>query len=352
MIALMNNKKLMILFIFVLCAGCFHEKASTPSPRIHSTVKEKRNAELSIVPGVNILIKDDRTSKHDVPTKAMTFVDELHGFGLTSGSEKASLMQTADGGITWKVQKGLTPLMSPSSLSFLNSRIGWVLTNESNGQKSELRLTADGGQTWEVIAQDLPGLEGRKEIAFFRFFDRQTGLIAVRNDKDLMLLRTQDGGITWLASNRIPLPGVGVVTFLSSREGWFLGTGAASSSGLGEKGKETVALYHMTDGEKWEEAGKISTSLMPVALSFVDAGHGSLLLQSNQQNREEEQVRQLLRTSDGGKTWSQHTFPTTFHPADANLQLSFLTSNSGWLWDTRNLWRTNDGGLNWKLLLP
>ncbi|NOV03234.1 hypothetical protein GC097_24850 [Paenibacillus sp. LMG 31457] len=350
---MMNNKKLVILIIFVLCAGCFHEKAPTPSPHItRSTVKEKRNAVLSMVQGDNIQVQDESAPKRNIPTKGITFVDELHGYGFTSGNGETTLMQTGDGGITWKVQKGLAPLTAPSSLSFLDYRTGWVLTKETNGQKSELRLTADGGQTWEVIAQDLPGLEGKNEVAFFRFFNRQTGLIAVRSDKDLILIRTQDGGITWLASNRIPMPGAGVITFLSSKEGWFMGAGASSSSGSNEKGKETVVLYHMTDGGTWEEAGKIATSLMPQALTFADASHGFALLQSNRQNPEQEQGRQLLRTSDGGKTWSQHTFPTAFQPLDASLQLSFLTSSSGWLWDARNVWKTKDGGLNWKLLLP
>ncbi|MFC3843812.1 hypothetical protein [Paenibacillus sp. GCM10012304] len=350
MITLMNNKKLMILIVFVLCAGCFHEQTSTLPTSTQTSKPDKQNSGLSVISGENIQVHNENIHKPNVPTKAITFVNELQGYGITSGKGKASLMQTDDGGATWKPQRGIDALVVPSTLSFLDSQTGWLLTNESKDQKSQLSLTADGGQTWEVIAQDLPVLEGGKEITFFRFFDRQNGLIAVRNGKDLVLLRTQDGGITWLASNRIPMPSEGVVTFLSSLEGWFIGSSSFPSPS--EKNKPAVTFYHMTDGESWEEAGKISMSLVPRALSFVDADHGFVLLQSNQQNRAQEEERQLLRTGDGGKTWSQHTFPAAFQPLDPNLQVSFVTTSSGWLWDARHLWKTKDGGLNWQLLTP
>jgi hypothetical protein len=350
MIALMNNRKLIILIVFVLCAGCFHEKASTLPTATQSNKPDKQTGGLSVIPGENIQVHDENAHKQNVATKAITFVDESQGYGIMSGNGKASLMQTNDGGMTWKAQSGIATLSVPSMLSFLDSQTGWLLTNESKDRGSELSLTADGGQTWEVIAQDLPVLEEEKEIVFFRFFDRQNGLIAVRNDKDLVLLRTQDGGITWLASNRIALPSEGIVTFLSSLEGWFIGSSSIPSPS--EKNRAVVTFYHMTDGESWEEAGKMSTPLVPKALSFVDAGHGFVLLQLNQPNRVHEQSRQLFRTSDGGKTWSQHAFPAAFPPVDASLQVSFLTSSSGWLWDARNLWKTKDGGLNWQRLAP
>lgn len=352
MITLMNNKKIVILIVFVLCAGCFHEKASTLPTATQSNKPDRQTSGLSVIPGENIQVHDeDNAPKQSVATKGITFVDELQGYGIKSGNGKASLVQTNDGGITWKPQSGIAPLSAQSMLSFLDSQTGWLLTNESKDRESELSLTTDGGQSWEVIAQNLPVLEKEKEIVFFRFFDRQNGLVAIENNKDLVLLRTQDGGITWLASNRIAMPSEGIVTFLSSLEGWFIASSSFPSPS--EKNKAVVTFYHMTDGESWGEVGKMSTPLVPKALSFVDAGLGFVLLQVNQTNLAQEQVGQLLlRTSDGGKTWSQHVFPAAFQPIDTSLQVSFLTSNSGWLWNAQNVWRTKDGGLNWQLLTP
>jgi photosystem II stability/assembly factor-like uncharacterized protein len=342
--ALMNNKKLLILMIFLLCAGCFHEKPSTSSPSVRTSLQNKRNFSFSVVTGASIRVNAQITPTRLTPTKALSFVDELHGFGLVSGIRDLPLVQTSDGGMNWQAQSRLAHTTAPSALSFLDSRTGWLLTSESSGQKSELRLTSDGGQTWEVIAQDLPGLDLGREALFFHFFDRQEGLVAAKSDKDMVLLRTQDGGITWSASNRIPMPMEGVFTFRSSTEGWFIGSS--------KKAKEGAILYHMTDGETWQEAGRLPPLLIPRAISFANSQKGFILLHTDHQSRENEQIWQLLRTNDGGKTWSLHEFPSSFQPLDESLQLSFLTWTSGWILDARDLWRTKDGGLNWSMLTP
>ncbi|MDD9270208.1 WD40/YVTN/BNR-like repeat-containing protein [Paenibacillus sp. GCM10023248] len=345
MITLLNNRKLVIMIIVLLCAGCFHETSSTPSPGGKKSLQDKQATEFAVVPGETIQIHDKNGSQRtatSAPAKGIVFVDELHGYGWGSPENGTSpFMRTSDGGMNWLHERGVPDAKSTASISFLDARIGWMLTSEFAGMQSELRLTADGGRTWEVIAKNLPGLEGSTNTAFFRFFDRQKGLIAVQSDKGVVLLRTQDGGITWLASNRIALPGEGLMTFLSPNEGWLI-----------SKRKELATLYHMRDGETWEEAGGISTALAPQAISFADAEHGFMILQSNLVSPEKPWERLLLRTVDGGITWSQHAFPAAFLPADAGVQLNFLTSSIGWLWDAKHVWRSKDGGLSWQMLEP
>lgn len=351
MIVLMNNRILVVFIILVLCAGCFHETSSTPPPGIKKSLQEKQMAEFRVVLGEAIQIHNDSAPQRNSPAQSVVFVDELHGYGLSAARNgSASLLQTRDGGINWNPQKGLPGVKTSSTISFLDARIGWMLMSDTAGRKSELRLTSDGGQTWEVIAKDLPGLEESKTTVFFRFFDRQRGLIAAQDEKELVLLRTLDGGITWLASNRITQPGEGTMTFLSLTEGWMIGTSLSQSSN--EKRKDIVTLYRMRDGESWEEAGEISTNLLPQAISFADKEHGFMLLQTNLVSPGNQGERMLLRTVDGGKTWSQHAFPDSFLPADAGLQFSFITPSSGWLWNARHVWRTKDGGLSWHMLKP
>lgn len=336
-----NNEKLVVvLLIFMLCAGCFHENASTLPVK---TSKQIQGYNLSVVSGENIRVHAQETPMRLTPTKGISFVNELHGYGLGYGTRDLPFLQSGDGGMTWQTQSKLPLTTALNAISFLDSRTGWLLTDLSYGDKSELRLTSDGGQTWEVIAKDLPGLKVRGEAPFFHFFDRYHGLIAAKSDKDMMLLRTQDGGLTWSPSSRIPLPTEeGVFTFLSATEGWFIGPA--------KKDKDITIIYHMTDGERWEEAGKLPNLLSPQAISFTESQRGFVLLHANPQSSEK--TWQLLRTIDGGRTWTQHEFPSTFQPQAASIHISFPTALSGWLLDARDLWKTTDGGLSWSLLTP
>ncbi|MGO4271898.1 WD40/YVTN/BNR-like repeat-containing protein [Paenibacillus sp. TAF58] len=344
--ALMRNKKIIVFLVLLLCAGCFHEEASMPSPNLKTSPTQKHNNGFSVVSGEKIGIQDQVQPKHLSPTKAISFVDELHGYGVSAGTRDLQFLKSSDGGMTWRALSKLPHAITPSAISFFDSLTGWLLTSEASKDKLELRLTLDGGLTWEIIAQDLPELETRGEEPFFRFFDRHQGLIAFQNGKEMMLLRTQDGGLTWFASSRISMPieEKVVFTFRSAIEGWFIGPS--------KKDEEVSILYHMTDGETWQETGRMPNFTAPQAISFTDSHNGFILLQTIPQSNENEKTWQFLRTLDGGNTWSQHRFPNTFQPPAASLHLSFPTATSGWLLDAKDLWRTTDGGLNWRLLTP
>ncbi|WP_261305988.1 WD40/YVTN/BNR-like repeat-containing protein [Paenibacillus andongensis] len=344
MTALISNKKLVVLLVFLLCAGCFHEGVLTPSPDQITSPTQKHDSDFSVVPGERIGIQDQVHPMNLKPTKVISFVDALHGYGVASSTRDLQFLKSSDGGMTWRALSRLPRTIKPIAISFFDSQTGWLLASEASNDKSELRLTLDGGQTWEVIAKGLPGLETNGEELFFRFFDRHQGLIAFQSGKEMMLLCTQDGGLTWSASSRISMPieEKGVFTFLSTMEGWFIEPS--------KKDKEVSILYHMTDGETWQETGRMPSILTPQAISFADSKNGFILLQTNPQSSEK--TWQFLRTFDGGETWSQHEFPSTFQPLAESLYLGFPTATSGWLLDAKDLWRTTDGGLNWRLLTP
>ncbi|MEW9697781.1 YCF48-related protein [Paenibacillus sp. SI8] len=276
------------------------------------------------------------------PSKAVAFIDNLHGYGLTSGLENDLFIETKDSGLTWHPQSSIPSSYQNCMLTFLDAQTGWLLTSDSADSHSNLRLTSDGGRTWEVIARDLLGLDRLGDEPYFQFFDRQNGLIAATGVKEMVLLRTQDGGLTWSASSRIPLPKAngGTVTFISPTQGWLIGQG--------KKGDEETYVFRMQDGETWQETGKLPGRLAPQALSFTNARDGWMLLHNYVDGKEVQWL--LMRTGDGGDSWTQQAFPETFHPLDLNIQMNVISSSTGWLLGMNALWSTVDGGSTWKLM--
>jgi photosystem II stability/assembly factor-like uncharacterized protein len=89
------------------------------------------------------------------------------------------LYSTQDGGMSWE------SFPAPRGhLHLLNSNIGWILGEE-------IHLTVDGGKTWTKI----------NEVTWqgqFNFIDANHGWAVARNDDEIALVRTENGGRAWI----------------------------------------------------------------------------------------------------------------------------------------------------------
>lgn len=89
------------------------------------------------------------------------------------------LYSTKDGGLSWESYP------APSGrLHLINPRIGWILGEE-------IYFTDDGGATWTKI-NEVPW-EGQ-----FSFVDINHGWAVARNDDEIALVKTEDGGRSWM----------------------------------------------------------------------------------------------------------------------------------------------------------
>jgi hypothetical protein len=93
---------------------------------------------------------------------------------------------TPDGGQSWYSWK------STGNESFFNADMGWRLYSPDPAQLSQLQKTTDGGLDWVNI----------KEVAWqsarFEFISEQVGWAIVSIGDVTALLRTNDGGKTWV----------------------------------------------------------------------------------------------------------------------------------------------------------
>jgi photosystem II stability/assembly factor-like uncharacterized protein len=179
----------------------------------------------------------------------------------------------------------------PAALDFVSPNTGWVVARFAGGAYVLLK-TADGGQTWE---RQLSGI-GTGRDAYLRFFDDRHGVFALLAAEP-QIFSTTDGGHTW--KGQAPIP--------------------ALAFGL--------------------------------SVTFVDPGHGWLLLRPESPAGG---AGRLLRTADGGVTWTDLGLPGL--DSDQPFHVQFASLTTGWL-DSLNsgpyAYRSDDAGATWRrIVLP
>ena len=172
-----------------------------------------------------------------------------------------------------------------AAVQFTDSGHGWVAGD------GRIMATTDGGTSWTRQ------YAGPADLDQVDFIDAQHGWAAGGDS----LLRTTDGGGSWTA---LAAPCQGRLTsvhFVSPAVGYAVAAKTAANAPAGQSpgGQDTTALG------------------------------GS-----------------LLRTTDGGSSWS----PVTSAPADPQ-SACFANADDGYLGTPARIWRTTDGGQHWTLAL-
>jgi len=160
-----------------------------------------------------------------------------------------------------------------SNVFFLNEQEGWAFLYERNlsGELTSISLasTRNAGNTWKisVIGEDEfkipPGFAGPTSMFFV---DSQHGWIVLRLTSSSafsigLMLKTEDGGITW--SELQPPPSAGAILFTTAQDGWMVGGPAGD------------VIWATRDGGKtWKE------KTAPVS-EIKDACHTSYRLQDS-----------------------------------------------------------------------
>ncbi|HVN76354.1 MAG TPA: YCF48-related protein [Thermoanaerobaculaceae bacterium] len=173
------------------------------------------------------------------------------------------------------------------SFSFLDPLHGWVswfAFSEAEGDYVErLVETVDGGRTWHLV---LPS-----SFATLQFLDSRRGVAVARTETADTLMRTDDGGRSW-----VPLPlarpkHFDQVLFLDAQLGWVAGRDA----------HQAVVMRTRDGGREWSESRLSDTTLAEFRdLHFTDATNGWAVTWHY-----DDGGTLLFRTSDGGVNWSQ-----------------------------------------------
>jgi photosystem II stability/assembly factor-like uncharacterized protein len=185
-----------------------------------------------------------------------------------------------------------TPTLSASrhlvAVDFVTSGTGWVVVENQPHDFVVLR-TKDAGETWR---RQLAGPD-QAVGEYLRFFDAAKGLVVVLGNHAAMY-RTGDGGSTWDRQSLTRAGGeVLSADFVDADHGWL----------LAEASTEGQALLRTEDGGRtWLGLGNpVAYSDWAYRVAFADARNGWLYTESTRPY--------AYRSKDGGSTWQRVALP-------------------------------------------
>ena len=251
------------------------------------------------------------------------FIDEEYGWVAGTGGQ---ILKTRDGGKNWSDVSSATE-QDMNDLIFFDRNRGLAV-----GDLGRILLTEDGGREWRVIASGADA-----DLRSICFADAGNGWIAGMEGH---VLHTEDGGRTWSRMSFADTLDFVQVFFADARNGWILG----GREGMGEdaehvdeeeleEGEEPEgSLLLRTDdgGATWTESVTGVKGL--ISVFFVDAQRGWGVTNDGS----------IVHTANGGNDWEvQKSLGISLHT------LCFTDGEFGWAGGRDVLLRTTDGGATW-----
>jgi photosystem II stability/assembly factor-like uncharacterized protein len=263
-----------------------------------------------------------------------------------------------------------------ASINMIDAQVGWA-TGGLSGVGDHVLKTFDGGSTWMDLTPPEEVAPSDDQITATAYFqDAQTGWVIYSLTSGItpaqsVIWRTQDGGLSWQASQPLDLSNLtefyypDYLQFSDSQNGWVM---VHVGAGMNH---DYYALFHSQDGGvSWsriqdpynDTSGTMSCS--KTDLLFTDATHGWLTGDCHGVAA----GVQLFKSNDAGLTWETVTLPdpagspgllSTFDAACGAYDLFFFGNDSGHLgvrcayYDQDPmtykyfLYTTQDGGSTW-----
>jgi photosystem II stability/assembly factor-like uncharacterized protein len=250
---------------------------------------------------------------------------------------------------------GIAVVPSPAltHVAFQDAKNGWGVTSNDSGY---IVRTVDGGSTWLNVTP--PGLTGLGYSTTLSVLDVNTVWVLVPNADFFTgrLFSTTDGGNAW-NSYDVPFGG-GVLQFLNASTGRVLADRGAGA------GSQSVELFQTSDGgASWmsvfnddptrpDSSGTLPLSGIKNGMTFIDANTGWVT-----GTRPVDGEVYLFVTHDGGVSWEQQLIPlpSGYGSYQYMPQSPIFFGNDGYLplviyltgLTELTFYTTHDGGNTW-----
>ena len=253
--------------------------------------------------------------------RALAVAGSAAGCAAASSSGSAGAGSTTPAGTRASVGTGSTPSSASSS-------------GTAASPAPAASCAASGAA---AIATTPPGSgQGAQALAAVQFTDSGHGWVA----GDGRIMATTDGGTSWTRQYAGPAD-LDQVDFIDAQHGW--AAGGDSLLRTTDGGGSWTALAAPCQGRL------TSVHFVSPAVGYAVAAKTAANAAAGQSPGGQDTTAlggSLLRTTDGGSSWS----PVTSAPA-APQSACFANADDGYLGTPARIWRTTDGGQHWTLAL-
>ena len=239
------------------------------------------------------------------------------------------------------------------AVSPVNSRVVWAV-----GRFGTFTVTTDGGNTWH--AGVIPGtetlqlrdVEGVSEKAAYAMSISPTGTVP----GEFRIYKTEDGGATWTLQFQNTLDGA----FYDCMAFWTPKKGITFSDSV----NGVFPVIRTTDGTTWQSIADKMPPAQPFESSFASSGTCVATFGGQYAwiGTGGAPTARVLKTTDGGDTWSAYDTPFAQTSAAAGIfSVAFRNPSNGIIaggdllagaTGTAQFARSSDGGHTWTLTNP
>ncbi|MFO7890078.1 MAG: YCF48-related protein [bacterium] len=241
-------------------------------------------------------------------------------------------------------QKSINELYEFEDVYFINEIKGWTTGRKSIGPDTWAQAifhTSDGGETWtEQYSLATEWMSNCTRLDAVQFVTENKGWAVghssdVGTGKTTGILYTEDGGETWSQQAQGVSEGQIVdLFFLDDQKGWAL-TDAISYPDM------SIQLFKTTNGgTSWE---LINTSQPGTITIGYEIKSGKIFFQDENTGWVLGAQCDLIKTVDGGKTWSAVSLPEEYYNT---YSIIFSDEDNGIICG-ETTFKTSDGGDNW-----
>ncbi len=309
-------------------------------------------------------------------TDDIWFFDEQTGWLVNSSGY---VCKTTDGGDCWHPKFYLCPSSTGKPylrcMGWGSRQVGWFgsvtgigddgLKNPDNYLNTLLHQTKDGGETWQAVT-NLPKAAPAGICGFYAV-NEQVAYGAGTNDPGLPgpgVIKTTNGGASWqlidmsqYADNLID------IYFIDENKGFVVGGKIQDQCPINYAAYppprliryaqlKPVVLRTLDGGVTWENMAATTTGFRcgewGWKIQFIDQQFGFISLENFA-------GAAILKTTDGGETWTRHDVQDSCgNIINNDLEgIGFINENQGWVGGWGNNFTglmncyTEDGGLTW-----